>query len=58
MLTTGFDVQENLKGYNNEMEFLKASDEKSLCKLGKIVQFINYCLTDQLFSSDISYIYA
>ena len=48
MLSTGFDVQENLTGYKNQMEFLKASDKKSLCKLGdrKIVQFINSFLTD------------
>ena len=49
MLTTGFDVWENLKGYHIEMEILKASDKKSLCKLGKIVQFINSCLTDPFF---------
>ena len=56
MLTTGFDVQENLKGYHIEMEILKASDKKSLCKLGKIVQFVNSCLTDPFFFSHFLYL--
>ncbi len=55
-MLTRFDVQENLKGYHNEMKILKASDKKSLCKLGKIVQFINSCLTDPFFFSHFLYL--
>ena len=44
MLSTGFDVQENITGYNNQIEFLKASDKKSLCKLGDVKLFSSLSL--------------